>query len=158
MCFRRSVPGRQPSAMRLRTSVVGPVAAQVAARVRASAHTGHGRDAGRAADGPKSDVRGPPQRGRPRPGSRHLPGGPEVQGERAERQRHRQHCGQDVAPDRVPGPFAGGLLPGHRVVQRILNAFGLCKKRNGTKDETPKCKKETDENDFIFKKKKKIYI
>lgn len=118
---RRPVSGRQPVAVRLRAAVAGPVVAPVAARGRPGAHAGNGRDATGANDGAASRVRGPPQRGRPRARGRHLPGRLAVQSERAERQRHRQHGGQDVASDRVPGPFAGRVLPGHRVVQRLLS-------------------------------------
>lgn len=118
--YRRPVPGRQPAAVRLRAAVAGPVAAPVAPRGRAGAHAGHGRDAAGPVDGPSGHVRGPPQRRRPRAGRRHLSGGPAVQGERAERQRHRQHGRQDFAPDRLPGPVTGRLPSGHRLVQRLL--------------------------------------
>lgn len=96
------------------------MAAAVAPGSRSGAHPRHGRDAAGPVDGPAGHVRRPQERRRSRAGGRHLPGGPAVQGECAERQRHRQHGGQDVAPDRLSGPFAGGVLLGHRLVQRLL--------------------------------------
>jgi len=121
LVHRWSVPGRQPPAVRLRATLAGPVAAPVAPGGGAGAHPGHGRDAAGTVDGPAGHVRRPQERGCPGARGRHLPGGPAVQGERAERQRHRQHGGQDVASDRLPGPFAGRVLPGNRLVQRLLN-------------------------------------
>lgn len=117
---RRPLLGRQPVAVRLRPTVAGPMAAAVAPGSRSGAHPRHGRDAAGPVDGPAGHVRRPQERRRSRAGGRHLPGGPAVQGECAERQRHRQHGGQDVAPDRLSGPFAGGVLLGHRLVQRLL--------------------------------------
>lgn len=107
--------------MRLRAPLAGPVAASVAPGGGAGAHPGHGRDAAGPVDGPAGHLRRPQERRGPGARGRHLPGGPAVQGERAQWQRHRQHGGQDVAPDRLLGPFAGSVLPGHRLVQRLLN-------------------------------------
>lgn len=120
--------------MRLWPAVAGPMAPPVAPGSGASAHAGHGRDATGAVDGPAGHLRRPQKRRGPRARGRHLPGGPAVQGERAERQRHRQHGGQDVAPDRLPGPFASRVLPGHRLVQRLLNEY--CDRRLRRPSET----------------------
>lgn len=107
--------------------MAGPVAATVAAGGGASAHVGHGRDADGAVDGAAGHMC-PPERRGPRACGRHLPGRPAVQGERAERERNREHGGQDVAPHRLSGPVTGRVLLGHRLVQRLLNRAANCRK------------------------------
>lgn len=113
--------------MRLRAAVAGPVAAPLAPGGGGGAHAGHGRDPAGPVDGPAGHVLRSQERWRPGARGRHLPGGLAVQGERAERQRYRQHGRQDVTPDRLPDPFAGRLLLGHRLVQRLLIQRGLRK-------------------------------
>lgn len=119
--------------MRLRTAVAGPVAAPVAPGGRAGAHAGHGRDSDGPVDGPAGHVSGPEERWRARARRRHLPGGPAVQGQCAERQRNRQHGRQNVAPDHLPGPFAGRILSGHHLVQRLLTTLELTFTNNVSK-------------------------